>query len=152
LLPDILISGDRNNWYTCDRHLRRIGFAVLQYEIDHNGKLPDADRWVDELYPYIKDWSVFRCPADTTAGRCSYAMNERLSGKRADNFKQPDTVLIYETSHAGMNPHGDGSDLINPPRHPYPKPGATYRFNGFVFADSGVRFPETAEEESLYHW
>jgi hypothetical protein len=120
----------------CEKNMHALGLAMMQYQIDYDGRLPEADRWVDQVRPYVKNPKVFRCPADRTAGRCSYAMNTDLSGKRESEIEDAsNTVLLYEPAHAGHNPHGTGRDLPARGRHRYPKSFAKVTLYGFLFAD-----------------
>jgi len=126
---------------TCSHNMFRLGLALGSYEMDH-GRFPRSDAWVDSIYPYVKDWSVFRCPADRSKGRCSYAMNDTLSEKALSSIERPsEIVLLYEPAHAGQNPHGTGADLPKRGRHPYPRFGATATYQWFILAngDRGYR-------------
>jgi len=112
--PKIQIFQAKEDYY-CFSNLRKLSRAFFKYESDH-GRLPYADSWVDDIYPYVKDWKVFRCHTDRTEGRSSYAMNENLSGV-SDVGSEEKTILLYETNKAGSNPHGTGSDVAVPGRH-----------------------------------
>jgi prepilin-type processing-associated H-X9-DG protein len=66
----------------CASNLREIGIASLQYTHDNDNHMPQAwmgqggfgmtdprpastkYKWMDEIYPYVKDASVFHCPDD----------------------------------------------------------------------------------------
>ena len=104
--------------YRCRSNIKRLGLSARLYTFDHDGRLPDADRWVDELTPYVKDTDTFVCPADQSGARCSYAMNADLSGQILEDITDPEsTVLFYETQHPGDNPSGSPADVPTPPRH-----------------------------------
>jgi hypothetical protein len=101
----------------CGLHMGQLGIALRRYETDH-GRLPDANAWVDELYPYVKDWRIFRDPADPSRGRSSYGMNSNLSHKRSQDIANPEnTVLLYESRRAGRNPAGAGARVAAQGRH-----------------------------------
>lgn len=102
----------------CKSNMQILAEALERYQDDHKGYLPDANHWVDEIYPYVKDWKVFRCPADSSQGRSSYAMNANVSGKKLSWEKGAETtILLYETTKSGQNPRGVGADLPKPGRH-----------------------------------
>ena len=144
----------------CIGHLNQLAVAFKSYARDHNGKLPDASIWVDDLSRYIESDSdkhgVFRCPGDRGAGRSSYAMNRNLSGKRLQDISDPArTVLLYETKQSGANPAGTKQDVVNVGnidsglgRHHV----VAFRFNFYLFADFQVRRPQQPEQEKQYGW
>ncbi len=116
----------------CRSNMTQLGLALLQYAGDHEDHMPEAAKWVDEIYPYIKNWDLFHCPADRSKSRSSYAMNANLSRKKLEEIRDPEhTVLLYETSRPSDNPFGVGKDLLLNSRH---------RFNNFLFADGHIRF------------
>lgn len=130
------VATDADALNECSRHMHALGVALVEYASDHGGRLPDADRWVDEIYPYVKDRRVFRCPADPTKGRSSYGINVNLSGKRESDIEYlSNTVLLFECAHAGENPRGTADDLPSRGRHRYPGLWATARLYCFLFAD-----------------
>ena len=120
----------------CGRNLNKLYIATFEYADDHGGRYPAADRWVDELLPYLDDPSVLRCPADRTTGRCSYAMNRRLSGVEMDQVGGPGhTVYLYEPAASGLNPSGDGKDQPARARHRYPQLVSVISVRRYLFAD-----------------
>jgi hypothetical protein len=117
--------------YRCGCNMGTLSSALVSYELAHGGKLPNASKWVDEIYPYLDTedsdvpggWAVFRCPDDLSVGRSSYAMNRAVSGKQVRNEQlelldpMSTTIAIYETARADRNPFGNGTDLPQPSRH-----------------------------------
>ncbi len=112
----------------CRSHLSHLALAADQWAYEHGGKLPDSDRWVDDLLPYVVGQEDFRCPADPSGARCSYGMNQAVSGKMLGEIANREAVvLFYETAHPGDNP-SDG-----------PRDVAVLRHNGgsvYAFADA----------------
>lgn len=56
---------------SCQSNLKQIGFGVLQYVQDYDEVMPRVDDdgaaplWMDNIYPYIKSYQVFKCPSDS---------------------------------------------------------------------------------------
>jgi len=95
----------------CAEQMHMIGMAFEEYVDEHDGRFPDAERWVDEILPYLFDESMLVCPEDKSGERTSYAMNIALSGKLLDEIENPEeVVLLYETANPGTNPAGNGDD------------------------------------------
>lgn len=114
----------------CLANLKQLGLGAMMYAQDHDETLPDADRWMDQLEPYIENEALLKCPAalDLEYG---YAMNAELSGQELADVKSPaDTVLFFDSTLDTRNASGTGDSLPAPPRHP--------EGNAFAFADGHV--------------
>jgi len=59
--------------------LRRLWSAAAEYAGEHDGRLPAAERWVDELELYLLDRSLLKNP-DAPDLRFGYAMNLEAGG------------------------------------------------------------------------
>ncbi len=118
----------------CYDNMRELTLAFLEYQLDHEGRLPRKDNWVDEIYPYVGDWQVFKCPAVRSEGRCSYAMNARLSGV-VPGDEDSYVVLLYETTDTGFTPSGNGEHIPSPGRHYLHEYG---HVNWLIFPDGGI--------------
>jgi hypothetical protein len=99
----------------CIMNAKQLGLAALMFSNDHNGTLPDASRWVEQLKPYYKDPKLLRCPGDTSGAVSSFAMNSALSGQNVD--ANANRVLFFETANPGACPSGGIADVPNPSRH-----------------------------------
>ena len=116
-----------------ESNLKQIGLAILQYEQDHNETLPDADKWVDEIYPYLKTESVFRDPTAPAGEKWSYAFNKNLSGVKLSDLAWPATaVILFETTLGTKNAADTGESVPHPGRHS----GGT----DYAFADGHVKW------------
>jgi hypothetical protein len=97
----------------CSQNMKEIRRGVEAYAKQHNGELPNAARWVDELQPYLPNATVLHCPADHSTARSSYAMNPALSGKRLADLSGSRIVLVFETKQTGANPAGTAKDVVD---------------------------------------
>jgi hypothetical protein len=106
----------------CAMAFENVRDATLDYAKDHKGKLPPAEKWMDEVRPYYQK-ELDRMPdKDGTkvigimpatgawscdngeGGRTGIAFNKALSGKKVDDIKNPETTyLIFETPTASEN-------------------------------------------------
>jgi prepilin-type processing-associated H-X9-DG protein len=92
---------------SCQSNLELLAMATLMYTADHKDLLPPADSWVDATFPYVRYIKAYKCPADLTGGRASFAMNANLSGKNIKQIKHPERIiLLFETDSPGANPYG----------------------------------------------
>jgi hypothetical protein len=95
--------------------------AIRAYADDHNGNLPAAATWQDDVRPYyqkiIKQHKelgpIKLMPADGAWGcdadknmRTGMAFNDDLAGKKFSDFAMSRDVLLYEIKQATMNAHG----------------------------------------------
>lgn len=119
---------------SCASNEKHIGLALIQYAQDHDDQLPAGTQraastlgqgWAGQLYPYLKNTGVYRCPDDDDkANTVSYGYNSNiaqdtagdLSGKsRQSLFSRPaKTVMAFEVSRdeADVTRRGQGSQDI----------------------------------------
>lgn len=136
---------DKARAISCMSNMKMMGLAILEYEQDHDENMPDADKWMDEIKPYIdgpdeqnhtdsyNDMShVMRCPSDSTDHAYSYSYNRQLSHVSLAQLQDPaDTVMVFESSQHHRNQSDYGSSLQIPSRH---RGGDNY-----LFADGHAR-------------
>ncbi len=132
-------------------NLKQLSLGIIQYAFDNNNHLPDADTWVDELLPYVKDKTLFRDPSAPAGEEYSYAFNRALSGAVLDAPGQPSgvveavrsrdgskvapsvsTVMFFESTKGVKNASDTGQSV--------PKPGRHLGGTDYAFADGHVRW------------
>lgn len=114
-------------------NLKQIALGIIQYVQDHDEKLPDADTWVDEVYPYVKSESVFRDPAAPAGEKWSYAYNRNLSGAKLLDLAAPAaTVMLFESTTGAKNASDTGASI--------PKPGRHNGGTDYAFSDGHVKW------------
>ena len=95
--------------------------GILDYAQDHDGKLPKAESWQDDVRSYYKknmtpkdQLGPFDEPApegdwgckDTEGNMTGMAFNSTLSGKKlASVGDQVSTIVVFEVEHPGKNLH-----------------------------------------------
>jgi hypothetical protein len=131
--PDPLREAAESNIQaTCQDQLRQLGRAFQMYAAANDDKFPDADRWVDQLRPYLGEAATaLHCPADKTPG-VSYAMNRNLAGKtRSTVANQQTTPLLFESTLHTANPADTGESW----------PSAAFHMAGnmVLFVDGNAR-------------
>ncbi|MGD9495818.1 MAG: H-X9-DG-CTERM domain-containing protein [Armatimonadota bacterium] len=96
----------------CISNLKQLGLAIMVYLQDHDNWLPD-ENWVEAVYPYIQNRSVFTCPSRPEQP-VGYALNEALLPMDMGDLPQAaETVLAFETLEIGEAPVG-GPGLVPP--------------------------------------
>jgi hypothetical protein len=101
---------------TCVANIRLLENALNTYAVYNQNHYPAATNWCDALLQ--TDASLtnnFRCLADSSRSRCSYAFNAQLSGAEVSKV-DPNTVVIFESS-GGWNLSGGKELLLAKPRH-----------------------------------
>lgn len=129
------------------RHLKLIGQAVLDYAHSHGGRLPDADRWVEEIAPVLSAGSpqllrsFMQDPAAPTQPY-GYAFNRSLSGVNLAAIKYPANVaLVFESALGRRNAADTGASV--------PSPGRYHGGSHFVFADGQARWVRSGVKVSF---
>ena len=115
----------------CANNLKQLTTAAHMYAADHDETFPDADKWMDQLMPYLKNAKFFSCPASDL--EYAYAMNRALGGVNLEDIENPGEVVLFFESDLGVrNASGNADAVADPPRH---NGGSTY-----AFADAHVAF------------
>lgn len=106
----------------CTMAFTNVRDSVLDYAHDHNGKLPKAATWMDDVRPYytkkiasgkqddakqmfggMPAEGVWGC-ADADGNKTGMAYNKDLDGKTLDSIKDKvSTIVVFETAQASMN-------------------------------------------------
>lgn len=107
----------------CVTHYEFARQALSQYMDEHQGKLPPAAHWQDDIIPYYaKDRGSSQrangggildfgdptkdigCPGGDSGPATGMAFNSELGGKtRAEVLQKPYTVLLFEVPETGRN-------------------------------------------------
>jgi len=99
-------------------NLKQIALGIIQYTQDNDEHLPDADKWVDEIMPYVKSEAIFRDPSAPAGEKWSYAFNRTLSRAPVAQLDSPaSTVMLFESSKGTKNASDTGESVPNPGRH-----------------------------------
>lgn len=101
----------------CSDNLEKIGEAILEYAEEHDGVLPSAKRWMDQIQPYLEDVQVLKCPAAPDL-RYGYAFNEKLSKIRLDSIPDDEhTALVFESNLGTRNAYAKAGSASQIARH-----------------------------------
>jgi hypothetical protein len=101
----------------CLSNVKELTSATLRFADDHNGRLPDAASWADEIAPYVNATAAtFRCPSAANKD-FAYAYNSSLSGKKLGDIQEPEKVVLIFESDTGRNAAGGPELLSTAPRH-----------------------------------
>ena len=90
-------------------NLTQLSLAMTLYSGDHGDLMPDADKWVDEILPYVEDRTLFRDPA--APGRAyGFAFNRVFSHKslfKLEGFYS--TAMLFESTKTLRTPRTPGN-------------------------------------------
>lgn len=105
----------------CSMAFQSVNRAVQKYASAHDGKLPKAESWQDDVKDYYRQSMLPKdqagpfeqMPADGDWGckesdgtQTGMAFNSDLSGKALSSIKdQFGTIMIFETAHPSRNQH-----------------------------------------------
>jgi prepilin-type processing-associated H-X9-DG protein len=128
LLPAMAKAKARAQNIQCMNHVKQLAVSVMLYANDHDGRLPDADHWCDQVQVYLSNTSqsVLLCPAGDQSDRCHYAFNAKLSNAELNRIGSPAQTVLFVDSGTGWNKSGGPELFSEKPRH------GTQRIVGFV--------------------
>ncbi len=91
---------------------RGLAIAVQLYVEDHHGFFPPADRWEEDLRPYLGTVPLTVPRTQGAYGR-RYAMNRALTGRKLAEIAVPAKVIVfYESTSGAANATDDFTSLI----------------------------------------
>jgi hypothetical protein len=98
--------------------VKQLGLAALEYADDADGRLPEAEEWMDCTSAYAKSLPIYRAPGLSGDGVFGFAFRRKLSDKTIDTVvDQGKVALIFDSTDTRRNASG-GLDLLpNPPRY-----------------------------------
>ena len=169
LFPAFARARENARRASCQSNLKQMGLGMMQYTQDYDEKYPhsssvygvanfattNADNPGKSIYPYVKNWQIYRCPSAKdesatdpgTAIGTSYMWNSlitTLTGKSIAAVPEAASIITlqeYNVSHyAWFAPAGNAA-----PNYNYWLAGSTYsntHFDGgnLLFADGHVKW------------
>jgi len=96
-----------------------VAHALLDWAADHEGKLPPAESWLDDIEKWQLEARALQRPG-AGEGECGYALNAALAGKAlpAGAEERARLVLVYECADFDRNIVGDPEQELAPPESP----------------------------------
>ena len=88
-------SREQTRHHLCLSNLKQIALGMPAYAQDWDGRLPDATRWQDQLYPYVQSREFYNCPKSDLRNGTAYAMAPRLSGKKVSDYADRAHVVAF---------------------------------------------------------
>jgi len=76
----------------CSSNLKQSALGCLMYASDYDDRLPRDTDWEAVIYPYVKNQSIFVCPA--VPNEKGYARNPRLSDVEMSTISRPGECLL----------------------------------------------------------
>ena len=99
-------------------NLEQISAGIILYANAHDEVMPDAEKWVDEIMPYVKNKEIFRDYSAPSGEEWSYAYNRTLSHQPLAALEDPaHTVMLYESTSGTKNASDTGQSVPHPGRH-----------------------------------
>ncbi len=155
LFPVFAAARERGRQASCIQSERQMGLALLQYLQDYDERLPSGTTgsvgqgWAGQIYPYVKNAQLYRCPDDNDKGEdaaaglltISYALNSNTAGTSYADFTAPSlTVFLFEVNDAAagmtapetLSPTGRGLPTDNCPDKCGKPFGADYYATGNI--------------------
>ena len=117
-LPAVQSARHRARQAQSMNNVKQLALATHIYADKHDGHLPKAASWSDDLLKYAGDPGVFQSPmADVVAvaepGQhpCSYAYNAHLGGRPLAGIREPAVTVLFIETATRWNGSLDGTKL-----------------------------------------
>lgn len=91
-IPIVRKSKAASTQSSCSSNLRQSALACLMYAADYDDHLPRDTDWEAVIYPYVKNRSIFVCPA--AKNEKGYVRNPRLSDVEMNTIARPAECLL----------------------------------------------------------
>ena len=102
LFPVFFKAREKARQTPCLSNVKQIALGMMMFAQDHEGRLPEAYRWKEQLAPYVNSVQIYACPSDPSDAGTSYAMNPRFSGADTKDFDNPaELIVIHEVDKLG---------------------------------------------------
>jgi hypothetical protein len=75
--------------------MRMLAIAAIQYAVEHDDHYPSADRWEQELRPYLEPGMALPLKDVLGRGPTRIVMNRELSGKNQYTLERPSEVILF---------------------------------------------------------
>ena len=125
LFPVFAKAREKARQSSCQSNLKQLALGVLQYAQDYDEKFPDSHRtdgdtilrnWLQEIYPYVKNTQIFRCPSDAAVAirwtndpngwATSYGENYQLRTLAIGMVRSPSTTILQADLGAAQTTTG----------------------------------------------
>ena len=116
-LPALAKAKTKAQSIQCMNNVKQLALAAMIYANDHDGRMPEAQKWCDQLQPNLGSRGVLLCPAGNQSDRCHYAFNAELSGAELNRIGSPAQTVLFVESAGGWNKSGGAELLVQPRRH-----------------------------------
>lgn len=109
LFPAISMQQERARRVACCNNLRQIGVGLIVHAEGHDENFPDK---LSEIFPCIKDYNVYVCPARGNRGMMTKpedidTMSDYAYVKGRKTSDDPGSIVVYD-----KRPHGDGLNVL----------------------------------------
>lgn len=138
---------------SCQSNLKQIGLGLVQYAQDYDDNMvwafyqttstdsSSAYKWMDVIYPYVKNEQVFNCPSDLlTTDVNDQTKNHTFAYNPGNVANWPQMQANYRYGSYYINHAFTNTDLQNSPSPPYNLGGGVW---GGGLRESQVLAPST---------
>lgn len=109
---------------SCQSNLKQIGMGMIQYSQDYDERVPDSwygagnaastpggvrYKWMDVIYPYVKNTQVFTCPSDDK----KFTLAEKLTGPSDNDYGSYIINAVDWQESMELRGPGSGGFLMN---------------------------------------
>jgi len=119
-VQDYTLTQTPPNVYQISRgRLKACDLGMIMYANDYDDVLPLANKWMDELDPYLRSETDYHSPKiGDTGSKYGYAFDITVAGKNLVNIPNPATqLMLFDSTDLARNATAPESTIPSPPRY-----------------------------------
>jgi hypothetical protein len=118
VLFPVFTGGHDHSRINCLSRVKQVAIGMAIYATDYNDRFPLAAKWMDDMYPYVKQETIFHCSVVDPKTEYGFAMNSFLAGADTNKLDEPAEMhLMYESRGLQKNLSEYLPSFPIPPRH-----------------------------------
>lgn len=97
-------AAEKRRLQAVEGRMKMVYTAAVIYASEHKDRWPDANRWEQELQPYMSPGYDFTLPSPRSEKPRRVAINPRCAGRRVSDGNK---ILFFESVSSQQNAHDD---------------------------------------------
>ncbi len=102
IMPTFSRTREKARQTSCLSNMKQLALGIEMFAKDHEGRLPGAVTWAEDIRPYVQNKQIFECPERPRGEKGGYAINALVAGKKLDDIPDKATTVLLPTRNYGL--------------------------------------------------